>query len=340
MGALDMARKDLLKGLMTPPDANSAQPSTPAQRPTYTKGAIGAVSRSISELKSRSITEIPTDLIDDTGGLKDRLGEDVADQTALIDSIRDYGQQVPVLLRHDPNNEGRYQIVYGRRRVAALRALGQPVKALLRELNDQDLIVAQGQENAARRDLTFIEKANFARQMRDAHYERKLICAALHIDKTVISRMLNVADTLGGDVIRAIGPAPSVGRDRWLRLVALVESGTSPKTLLKTLEGLSDLSSDARFDALLITPTKTKSKPAAPAPLLVDGKPLGQISHSAKTVTLTLDEQGFGDWIAKNIEEFHRAWTGSKGRRIALTGGAKPEQQQRGTKGQRKSPPR
>jgi ParB family chromosome partitioning protein len=335
-----MARKDLLKGLMTPPDASTEATGAPTQRPAYTKGAIGAVSRSISELKSRSIVEIDADLIDDTGGLEDRLGEDAKDQDALIASIRDYGQQVPVLLRHDPNNEGRYQIVYGRRRVAALRALGQPVKALLRELNDQDLIVAQGQENAARRDLTFIEKANFARQMRDARYERKLICAALHIDKTVISRMLSVADTLGEDVIRAIGPAPSVGRDRWLRLVAMVESGTKPKALLKLLSGLTDLSSDARFDALLATPTQPKSTPATPAPLTIDGKPLGRVSHSAKAVTLTLEEKGFGDWIAANIEEFHRAWTNSKGRRIALTGGAKPEQQQRGTKGQRKSPPR
>ena len=324
-----MARKDLLKGLMDAPGT----PSAPVQRPTYTKGAIGAVSRSISELKSRSIIEIPADMIDDTGGLKDRLGEDAKDQAALVESIRDYGQQVPVLLRHDPNNEGRYQIVYGRRRVAALRELGQPVKALLRELNDQDLIVAQGQENAARRDLTFIEKANFARQMRDAQYDRKLICAALHIDKTVISRMLSVADTLGDDVIRAIGPAPSVGRDRWLRLVALVESGTKPKALLKTLAGLTDLSSDARFDALLVVPAKEKPKPAAPAPLIADGKALGKVNQTAKTVTLTLEEKGFGDWIAANIEEFHRAWTSSKGRRIALTGGAKPEQQQKGTKG-------
>jgi ParB family chromosome partitioning protein len=329
MGALKMARKDLLKGLMDAPDT----PKVPTQRPTYTKGAIGAVSRSISELKSRSILEISADLIDDTGGLKDRLGEDAKDQAALVESIRDYGQQVPVLLRHDPNNEGRYQIVYGRRRVAALRDLGQPVKALLRELNDQDLIVAQGQENAARRDLTFIEKANFARQMRDARYERKLICAALHIDKTVISRMLSVADTLGDAVIRAIGPAPSVGRDRWLRLVAMVESGTKPKTLLKTLEGLADQSSDARFDALLAVPAKEKPKPEAPAPLIADGKALGKISQSAKTVTLTLEEKPFGDWIAANIEEFHRAWTSSKGRRIALTGGTKPEQQQKGTKG-------
>jgi ParB family chromosome partitioning protein len=315
-----MARKDLLKGLMDPANQPPMTGSKPPARAAYSKGAIGAVSRSISELKSRSISEIPADLINDTGGLKDRLGEDAGDQAALMDSIRDYGQQVPVLLRHDPNNEGRYQIVYGRRRVAALRALGQPVKALLRDLNDQDLIVAQGQENAARRDLTFIEKANFARQMRDAHYDRKLICAALHIDKTVISRMLSVADTLGPEVIIAIGAAPSVGRDRWLRLVGMVESGADPKALLKTLKNLGDLTSDARFDALMVSTDTQKAKPPAsqrpaptsPAPLIANGKPLGRIAQSAKAVTLTLEEKEFGDWLVQNIDEFHRTWTNSK----------------------------
>lgn len=307
-----MARKDLLKGLMEPAKHTPSEGSKSPARAAYSKGAIGAVSRSISELKSRSISEIPADLIDDTGGLKDRLGEDDGDQAALIDSIRDYGQQVPVLLRHDPNNEGRYQIVYGRRRVAALRALGQPVKALLRDLNDQDLIVAQGQENAARRDLTFIEKANFARQMRDAHYDRKLICAALHIDKTVISRMLSVADTLGPELIVAIGAAPSVGRDRWLRLVGMVESGTDPKALLTTLKGLGDLTSDARFDALMLSTNTPKAKPTPPALLIANGKPLGRIAQSAKAVTLTLEEKEFGDWLVQNIDEFHRTWTNSK----------------------------
>jgi ParB family transcriptional regulator, chromosome partitioning protein len=44
----------------------------------------------------------------------------------------------------------------------ALRDLGQPVRALVRDFDDAALVMAQGQENGARRDLSFIEKANFA----------------------------------------------------------------------------------------------------------------------------------------------------------------------------------
>ena len=59
-----MARKDLLKGLMSgdPPAREDAAPL-----PRYARGAIGAVSRSIADLKSRSLTEVPAAAIDDAG---------------------------------------------------------------------------------------------------------------------------------------------------------------------------------------------------------------------------------------------------------------------------------
>ena len=304
-----MARKEILKGLMGAPETKSAVPA-PKQtgRPAYTKGAVGAVSRSISELKARAVVEVPADLIDDTGGLKDRLDQAPEDHAALMQSIADYGQQVPVLLRVNPNDSERYQVVYGRRRVAALKALGLPVKALLRDLNDRDLILAQGQENSARRDLTFVEKANFARQMRDAGFERKLICDALHIDKTVISRMLTVADTVTEDVIRTIGPAPGIGRDRWLRLVAQVEAGGSVAAAQSAAQQAADEPSDARFEAALAA---TAPKAPAPPPAK-SARPLannlGTVAPKGKSVALTLSDPDFGDWLAQNIQEIHHRY--------------------------------
>jgi ParB family chromosome partitioning protein len=117
MGAL-MARKNLLQNLMG--DQPASKPADKAPAPRYSKGAIGAVSKSIADLKSRSIVDVVADQIDN-GGLRDRLEDNPQDHEALVASIRDYGQQVPVLLRLDPNHEGRYQVVYGRRRVAALK---------------------------------------------------------------------------------------------------------------------------------------------------------------------------------------------------------------------------
>lgn len=154
-----MARKDLLEGPM------EAAPATPpgddAPMPRYDRGAIGAVSRGIEDLKHRAIIDVSPELIDNAG-LRDRLDDDPEGIAALAESIREYGQQVPVMLRHHANIEGRYEVVYGRRRVAVLKALRQPVKAIIREMNDRELVIAQCQENSARKDLSFIEKALFA----------------------------------------------------------------------------------------------------------------------------------------------------------------------------------
>lgn len=183
----------------------------------------------------------------DNAGLDDRLDEDPQGTEGLMASIREYGQQVPVLLRQSSRSEGRYDVVFGRRRVAAMRRLGMPVKAMVRSLNDRKLVVAQGQENSARKDLSFIEKANFARQMVAAGYDRKLVCDALSIDKTVISRMLSVIEALSEALIRAIGAAPSAGRDRWLALARKAE-GRAVEDLLPLAQGADP---DARFAAVL-----------------------------------------------------------------------------------------
>lgn len=301
-----MARKDLLKGLMQPEEPTEA-PAPRAQH-RYTKGAIGAVSQSIAELKSRALEEIPADLIDN-GGLKDRLGEDAADFERLKASLAEYGQQVPVLLRHDPNYEGRYQVVYGRRRVAAMKELGLRVRAMVREINDRDLIVAQGQENAVRRDLSFIEKANFARQMVAHGFERKVICDALNIDKTVISRMLAVVEAVPEPLIRAIGPAPAAGRDRWLKLA----EGLGNKDPEEIAGALTAEASDDRFQeafALVTAKPKPAPKPQARA-LKSGGQTIARTKKTGTKTTLTFDAkeaEGFEDWLVENIAEIHRDW--------------------------------
>lgn len=314
-----MGRKNLLKNLM------SAEVETKSAKPARIRpsgGAIGAVSQSIAELKARSIEDIEADLID-PGGLQDRLDTNEADHAALVASIRDYGQQVPVLVRPHPDGDGRYQVVYGRRRVAALRELGLPVKVMVRDLDDQQAVMAQGQENTARRDLSFIEKVNFARQMRDAGYDRKVICDALDIDKTVVSRMLSIADRTPLEVIEAIGAAPSIGRDRWIAMAELIETANwEVSAMLALIDGET---SDNRFDALVSALTVRsrrkdegrKAQPAAATRLSTDqGRKLGEAKMTDKRTTLTFaakDAAGFEVWLVENIDRIHREWMATIG---------------------------
>ena len=314
-----MSRKDVLKGLM---DAQPATPAGPvAAPPRANRGAIGAVSRSIADLKARSVVELDPHSIE-AAGMSDRLETDADADASLRNSIAEYGQQVPVLVRPHPTKEGRYQIVYGRRRVLAMRDLGQTVKALIRDLDDRELVLAQGQENTARRDLSFIEKVNFARQLSEAGYDRKVICDALSVDKTLISRMLSIADRLPPDLIAGIGAAPSVGRDRWLALADLVEATETDTITLLAMVNLGTASerSDDRFQTAWAylsgvmarrkaVPESTR-RPAQPL-YTPDGVPLGQARYDRNFCTVKLrlaHSEGFEDWLVENLPTLFTDW--------------------------------
>ncbi|WP_299818913.1 plasmid partitioning protein RepB [uncultured Jannaschia sp.] len=298
-----MARKNLLQGLTTVKPAADEGEAAPPRR---TSGAIGAVGRSFAQMRENAVVEVPPDMID-AAGLADRLGED-AEQDALTRSIEEYGQQVPVLLRHSPNVEGRYEIVYGRRRVAALHALRRPVRAMVRDLPDRSLIVAQGQENTARKNLSFIELANFARQMRDMGFERKVIQDALHLHEAVVSKMLTVADRVPAELITAIGDAPRTGRDRWVAFSKAV-SGHEDKALAAVRAArTADADSDARFEAALATTrSPAPKKDAARAEW-------GSVRQTTRGTTISLDgDRAFADWLLARMDELHRDWRDQTG---------------------------
>ena len=107
---------------------------------------------------------------------------------ALACSIAAHGQTVPILVRPRPQAPGRYQIAYGRRRHAACARLGRPVRAVVREMDAAALVVAQGQENCERRDLTFVERALFAHALDAASFDRAMSRAALGLHNSELTR--------------------------------------------------------------------------------------------------------------------------------------------------------
>jgi ParB family chromosome partitioning protein len=168
--------------------------------------------------------KIVSSFVEDRLTLDDRDDDDFA---ALVDSIRESGQQVPVLLRPHPTETGRYQTAYGHRRVRAAGRLGIDVKAIIRPLSDAELVLAQGKENAERRNLSFIERALFAKNLASHGFERKVIGDALAVQKSELSRLLAVVESIPEVFIRVIGPAPKAGRDRWMKLGEMLQSGAA-----------------------------------------------------------------------------------------------------------------
>jgi ParB family chromosome partitioning protein len=164
------------------------------------------------------------DRIDPSEGLDD-----------LVASIREHGQKVPILVRRISDG---FEVVYGRRRLLACQVLGQRVRATVMEMSEEEAIIAQGIENNARLDPSFIERALFVsgiiRELGKTEEGRKnaqtVAYRALQIDESLVSRMNRIANSIPLELIKAVGPAYGVGRRVWEKLAKLCEA--NPKAAL------------------------------------------------------------------------------------------------------------
>ncbi|KAA3510706.1 plasmid partitioning protein RepB [Agrobacterium vitis] len=203
------------------------------------------------------VISLATDKID-ASFVSDRLSDEERDDpdfVALVASIRESGQQVPILVRRHPVDADRYQVAYGHRRLSAAKRLGIAVKALIRPLSDDELVLAQGKENAERRNLTFIERALFAKALADRGFDRKVIGEALSVQKSELSRLIQVAESVPERFARAVGPAPKAGRERWMALGQLLssEQGQGKAAGLVSTDGFRIAATDERFQKLFDT---------------------------------------------------------------------------------------
>jgi ParB family transcriptional regulator, chromosome partitioning protein len=271
--------------------------------PRVGAGVIGATQRTLTDIREErdqlraqveagGWLEIDPALVSPSP-FPDRLpDDDPAAFEALKQTMIEDGQKVPVELRRHPSRPGHYQLVYGHRRWRAAQELGVKLKAFVSELSDRDMVMAQGIENAARQDLSWIEKALFAWQMEQSGIKARDIRAALVVDDPEVARFRAACRTLGVDMIRLIGRAPRAGRPRWGELVAAVAA--RPELLQKmekTLAAAKDMPSDARFAACLML----KDRPAKPArvPLPLQGPkgpPFGEAVFGVDGVKLRVNK--------------------------------------------------
>lgn len=320
-----MARRNIFQPPSPLPD--SVDSSAVEARPRFPNtGTMSGVKSTLRDLSSNAVKEIHPDLIDD-GGPKDRLTISDVDVADLTQSIRLHGQQVPIMVRPLPDSPGRYRIVYGRRRLRALKIVGIPAKALVRTLTDEQAILAQGQENSLRLDPSFVEKAFFVSELADSGYDAAIILDALAIDKPMLSRMTKVARTIPEAAIRFVGPAHGIGRRRWEELADLVRN--HEVDLDSLTEKLSDerreLSSDERFALLyeaannIVAPISATTAPPALPITNASGTTIAEMKSSTRGVTFRFARASsgdFADWMRDNaereIQRLYEAWKSAK----------------------------
>ncbi|RUW02844.1 plasmid partitioning protein RepB, partial [Mesorhizobium sp. M1A.F.Ca.IN.022.05.2.1] len=304
-----MSRRDAINSLFL------KKPETPAPSPVKAPdrvrtGAIAAMGSSLQEMTEsvRAADRLQQQLASgeavvslepgqiDGSVIADRIHIDVDPGfDELVASIAENGQQVPILVRPHPEKAGRFQIAYGRRRLRAAAQLGRPVQAIVRNLTDNELVVAQGRENLDRNDLSFIEKALFAKHLEDAGYDRQTIIAALSTDKGDLSRYIAIARRIPEAMLRRIGPASKVGRARWLGLAERLGDAKTTALIERVLNDPAVLAmdSDTRFQEVW----KALSKPQRPttskasAWLTPDGKRAGLLERRGGKTAVVFNDK-------------------------------------------------
>ncbi|MBA1343907.1 MULTISPECIES: plasmid partitioning protein RepB [Rhizobium] len=322
-----MARRDVFANITGPQGETSERKANPSYA---AKGASRSMISSLNELAEKAaladqnlsgelVVELDTADLDGSF-VTDRMSEDDAAYAELVEAIRDRGQDSPILVRPHPSDNGRYQIVFGHRRARAAKDLGRKVRAVVKGISDADHVIAQGQENSARQNLSFIERSMFAKRLLDLGYDKPTIQSALAIDAPMLTRMLSVSGRVPESVAVKIGPAKSIGRDRWIDFAQKVEK-PSTKALVGKLvdeDKFSALESDARFEFLVAeikradqSPKRTTDKGewrAGDASVRAEFKGSGK----AYSIALKSDEAAtFGRFIADNLERLHQEFLSS-----------------------------
>ena len=303
-----MARKSLqdLSGIARTIAASGAQEKDPPARSTAP--ALGALQGSLS-----AIRELDPELIDDWGP-RDRLegftvvnsDDDGDGYQALKDSIQEGGQQVPILVRR-ASHQGRFEVIYGRRRLRACRELEIKVRANVQDLDDASALLAKGLENAARRNLSFYEKARFAAVIKGAGHDSKTTRRVLNLTASGLSHLTKITDAVPDDVGDAIGAAAKSGRPKWTALAdAFIAKKVTAAGVMAILSKLNpDATSDDRLDLLLKEIARRGARPGqgrARAP--VEGV---TIKSGLSGITVSIKRTGkaapFADWLDTHLED-------------------------------------
>ncbi len=320
-----MSRKHSLSKLVGMSEGAAEKPAPEKQsRANYVKrGASRAMQKSLGDIADNAklvakgdvvISLDPKDV--DPSFFSDRIEEDDQEFVDLKEAIKGDGfNSSPILVRPHPENNDRYMIIFGHRRWKVASELGIKVRAVVKSIEDIGHIIAQGQENSARSNLSFIEKSMAATKLERMGQSRDTIKSALSIDDALLSRMLSVTSTIDDEVIYAVGAAKKVGRDRWDEIKRLLANPSVAKVAREVIQGgtFSYLSSNERFEALLkaLKETGRTAKSRSKASVRKTSwtstdKSLEaalQRSNSAFQLKINSKQAGeFGDYIASNLD--------------------------------------
>ena len=315
-------------------DLSSISASAPSPKPGYgMTGAAKTVVRSIEDLAENTkklmegevIVELDPQVLD-VSFVADRLSGDDEEYQALKLAIKEHGQTTPILVRPNENGRDAYMVVFGHRRARVAKELGIPVKAVVKKLDDVASVIAQGQENSARANLSFIERAFFAENLLANGMSKEIIRTSLSIDEAMLSKMLGVVEVIPSRLIHALGASKKIGRDKWLALrqILLVPALHDVAFTHVAKPEFVALPEESRFDNLLAYLKRYKVKSEAKKPKAApqvkewtsSGNDLSLVMNAkAKKVAIELSKpeaSPFANWLSERMDRLYDEYKQSK----------------------------
>jgi ParB family chromosome partitioning protein len=156
--------------------------------PTEKRGAMAPATG-----EARPTTTIPVELMQPSPYQPRKHFDDEA-FAALVESVRDKGVLQPVLVRKDPKDDKRYEIVAGERRWrAAQQARLHEVPVVIKDLSDRDTLEVALVENLQREDLTPLEEAEaYRRLMEEFGHTQEVLAKAVGKSRSHVANMMRL----------------------------------------------------------------------------------------------------------------------------------------------------
>lgn len=220
-------------------------------------GALIDIREEIVEEQKKPADEISINLID-INKEQPRKHFDEDKLRELSESIAQHGIIQPLVLK--PTNNGRYIIIAGERRYRAARMAGlKQVPAVIKEVNDQQLLQLALIENIQREDLNAVEEAEAIRELVERYsLNQEEAAAILGRSRSAVAnslRLLALSETMQKYIIDG---KLSAGHAR--ALMGIKDKVLQEKAALHVIEQQFSVRDTEQYVKKLITPKKPAAK--------------------------------------------------------------------------------
>lgn len=293
----------------------------------HSSPVVSNVGKVLTQLTEDSIVSLDPAKVE-RSPYKDRFDDDEEAEKeleALKLSIVSEGQKIPVLVRPHPTKSDHYQLAYGYRRWAALKAImaeaERPetikIKAHVRNLTDRQLIEEQSVENGVRENLTWIEQAMWAVQLKSAGLSHRAICPILGLSEAAVSHLFRVSSVIPEDIIFAIGRAKAVGRPKWTAFAELLKDSSKIQVVRQIVqtEVFQKANSTERIALAIQAGSNVPSKPNEEGRdetlnFVLGERLFGRMRSASSGTTLIIpkEEKAFARWLAERMPDLMREY--------------------------------